>query len=139
VTLPSTLARALAVVEGLRGHRDLADELRRELEKIEERQKVRSVVHERRAAVEGEKFLWREGDTTEHELVVRPASPGREGRWWCISCGVAFADNLDRDLHCGKGGKHGHGRRKITFELGDKRARHVLAWRNWATGQVEVP
>lgn len=138
MTLPATLARALAVVEGLRGHRDLEDELRRELQKVEERQQIRRASHERRAAVEGEAFLWRDGDYGDHELLVRPSSPGKSGRWLCIACGVQFTDNLDRDLHCSRPAVSKK-KRRVVRELGDVKARHVLAWRNWATGQVEVP
>lgn len=165
VSLPAVLRRAIAVLEddGFRRHRDLLEELRKELDQLEARQVVRSRAFERRAAVEGEKFVWMEGDPDsgmEVEMEVRPASPGKEGRWWCISCGKVLAHNLDRDMHCQKkeadsqqltasdpdldparaaSRKPQASFRRLTLELGDHRARHVLGWRNFSSGFVEVP
>lgn len=140
MSLHSVLRRAIAVIEGdgFRRHRDLLDELRRELDRLEMRQVVRSRAFERRAAVEGEKFVWKEG-STDIELEVRPKTPGDEGRWWCVSCGVVCEHQLDRDLHCQEPGKRGFPKRRLRLELGDVRARHVLAWRNFCSGTVEVP
>ena len=148
MSLHSVLRRAIAVIEGdgFRRHRDLLDELRKELDRLEMRQVVRSRAFERRAAVEGEKFVWMEGDPgsgdasgMEVEMEVRPASPGKEGRWWCLSCGKVLEHNLDRDLHCQGSAPRGFPNRRLRLELGDHRARHVLGWRNFSSGFVEVP
>jgi len=142
VSLPAVLRRAISVLEGDRRYRDLVGELRGEVEKLESRRTVRRSLCERRPAVEGEKFVWREagvGGSHEIELEVRPKSPGDEGLWLCLSCGVSLEHNLDKDLHCQGGGKRGFPRRQMRLELGDHRARHVLGWRNFSSGFVEVP
>jgi hypothetical protein len=137
VSLPATLRRALGVVEGSRRHEDLASELRSEIAKLERRQSVKAGRHDRRPAEAGERFAWKEGGAS-IELVVREKGPGTEGRWWCISCGEVLEHNLAKDLHCQGRGKR-RADRRMTFETGDRRARHVLAWRNFQTGHVEVP
>ena len=140
MSLPAVLRRAISVLEGegSRRHRDLLEELRREVDKLESRKIVRTRAFERRVAVEGEKFVWKQGGS-DIELEVRPKTEGDEGKWWCISCGVVCDHQLDRDLHCQKPGKRGFPKRRLRLELGDVRARHVLAWRNFCSGTVEVP
>lgn len=141
MSLDAVLRRCLSLVEGRRGYGDLEEALRAEIDALERRQTVRSRAFERRAAVEGERFLWTEGGAAagaDVELVVRAKSDGKEGRWWCITCGVCCEHNLDKDLHCAGPAPRGRERR-LVLSLGDARARHVLAWRNFSSGHVEVP
>jgi hypothetical protein len=146
--LVAVMRRAISCLEceGRRKYGDLIEDLEREVSQLERRKTMRNRAHERRPAVEGEKFKWpirgpeaEAAGTDEIEMVVRAKAPGDDGRWWCISCGAQCEHDLDKDMHCQKGGKRGFGRRKLTLELGDHRAAHVLAWRNFQTGHVEVP
>jgi len=141
VSLDAVLRRCLSLVEGRRGYGDLEESIREEIVKLESRQAIRSRAFERRAAVEGEKFLWPVSDGvggTDVEMVVRAKSPGEEGRWWCLPCGVACAHNLEKDSHCAGPAPRGV-KRRLLLSLGDARSRHVLAWRNYTSGHVEVP
>jgi hypothetical protein len=139
VSLSATLRRAIAVLEGDRRYRDLVEELRIEADQLERRQTVRKQKYGRRPAVVGEKFLWPATGAMDEtvEEVVREKAEGDRGIWFCISCGASFTHNLEKDLHCSHSVRTKA--RRITLELGDTRAAHVLAWRNFQTGHVEVP
>ena len=140
MSLSTVLRRAVAVLEGDRRYRDLVEELLKEADRLEQRQTVRKQKYGRRAAVVGEKFLWPGSGMDEGhdvEMEVRAKAEGDGGKWLCISCGVALSHNLEKDLHCS--GTERSRTRRLSFELGDERAAHVLAWSNFVTGHVEVP
>lgn len=102
-------------------------------------------IPDRRPAIEGEVFtLPRKPGLLQ---VVQPKAEGNDptnGRWVCISCGVLFQNNLEKDLHCGhkpkRVGKFLSNNRPGGPEapIGE-RAHHVLAWYSFDTGNVEVP
>jgi hypothetical protein len=52
----------------------------------------------------------------------------------CISCGVPIENQIMKDNHC----RGWSGPSQIIKELGSP-AKHVLAWRSYISGQIEVP
>lgn len=137
MSLLAVLRRAISVLEGDRRYRQLVLDLYRELEALELREEVRRREEAIRPAEEGERFLWTpDGCRRPVELVVRAKSNGDEGRWYCIACGEAFEHQLGKNLHCQRERAK---ERQIVHEMGDTGAAHVLAWRNWCSGYVEVP
>lgn len=135
MSLTTVLMRAISVLEGHRTYQNLVSELRKELQVLERREEVRQEKDAVRVALEGEEFYWMEGGE-QVVMRVREKSPGEQGRWWCIACGVAFEHNLQKDVHCQSPAAEG---RKLKREFGDATMRHVLAWSNFATGMVEEP
>ena len=98
-------------------------------------------IPELRPAIEGEVFTLPRRPGLQ---VVQPKAEGKEGRWVCISCGMLFQHNLEKDLHCGNKPK------RVGKLLADnrpggpkapigERAHHVIAWYSFDTGNVEVP
>ena len=134
MSLGAVLRRCLSLVEGRREYEDLHADLEREIFELERRRPVHPWAQERRSAVEGEQFFWPEAGV---ELRVRRKTLTVEGRWWCISCGTAHEHQMDLDRHCG--GPLLREDSCLRVELGDRGVRHVIAWRSFVSGQVEVP
>jgi hypothetical protein len=102
-------------------------------------------IPDRRAAIEGEVFTL---PRKEGLQVVQPKAEGNDhtnGRWVCISCGILFQNNLEKDLHCGHKPSGCYLRTYLKTRPGGleapigSRAYHVLAWYSFDTGNVEVP
>lgn len=98
-----------------------------------------TTVQDRRAAVEGERFTYEKRfqniPACRGEQTVAAKGDGNRGQWVCISCGVPLSNPLEKDTHC-----HGPKAKKSLLKnvLGEP-ALHVLAWRSFTTGQIEVP
>ena len=87
-----------------------------------------------RAAVAGETFAFRyhfPGQTFE----VRPKGDGNNGQWVCLTCGLPLANQLEKDVHTGEKKPHVS---RMTVTIGAP-AKHVLAWRSFISGEIEVP
>ena len=93
----------------------------------------------RRAAVEGETFTYSSRIPGFHALTgehtVCAKSEGNAGQWVCIACGEPLANNFEKDSHCESRPSR---LRMILTEKGPRTA-HVLAWRSFNSGKVEVP
>ena len=97
-------------------------------------------IQDRRAAVEGEVFSYDKRFQTipacRGEHTIAPKGDGGErGQWVCISCGVPLENPIDKDSHCATPKPK---KSLLKATLGEP-ARHVLAWRSFTTGRVEVP
>ncbi len=96
-------------------------------------------IPDRRTAVEGEVFTYakkfQHHEVCQGEFTVVAKGEGNEGQWVCISCGEPIENQLMKDCHC-------HGKRKgasrLIKDLGTP-ALHVLAWRSFVSGMIEVP
>jgi hypothetical protein len=109
---------------------------------------VSKKIPDRRAAIEGEKFLHK---PARHEAempramakaiceptigTVAPRGPGNDGRWYCLSCGELLLNNLEKDLHCDRRQSKNS---KLIESLGEP-AKHVLGWFSHTSGTIEVP
>jgi hypothetical protein len=97
---------------------------------------------DRRSAEAGEQFyvtashLQRPLGVTDAStpVTVQPKTAGTEGQWICISCCIPIESQFAKDTHCDE-----RAPRKSALVKPDARARHVLAWRSFKTGNVEVP
>jgi hypothetical protein len=52
---------------------------------------------------------------------VKPKAPGSRGQWFCIDCGACPMNNWQAQSHT------------------EERPKHRMAWRNFETGDLEVP
>jgi hypothetical protein len=52
---------------------------------------------------------------------VKPKAPGTRGQWFCIDCGACPQNNWQAQTHV------------------EESPKHRMAWRNFETGDVEVP
>lgn len=99
----------------------------------------RPSILDRRGALAGETFVYaakfQNIPACRGELEVFPKSEGTKGQWVCISCGVPCENQIDKDNHC-----HLNPPKKTNLKtkLGIS-AKHVLAWRSFDSGNVEVP
>lgn len=100
---------------------------------------------DRRAAVLGEVFYVKDR-TLARALIgldagsceVSPKTEGQAGQWICISCAVPLASNFEKDSHC-ETTRRGKSCLIGLPPAGTPDAKHVLAWRSFDSGKVEVP
>lgn len=100
---------------------------------------------DRRPAKEGE--LFRVDDETLARGLCDDGVPGvvrvcaktdgDQGQWFCISCCKPLESNWDKDSHCAK--RAPKKTALINPSPEQLRARHVLAWRNYISWEIEVP
>lgn len=108
---------------------------------------MKDSIPDRRRAIQGEIFLVSDPQLTRHLIdsdepgccEVHPKSDGKNGQWFCISCCVPLQHNMAKDTHC-----EGPAPRKSAIvnpsvEDGQTPAKHVLAWRSFDSGKIEVP
>lgn len=100
---------------------------------------------DRRPAAEGENF-WVEDVSLARTLIgsnepglceVKPKTGGDRGQWFCITCCQPLQNNFDKDSHCQKPAP----RKSATRDLDptQPKAKHILAWRSFESGKLEVP
>jgi hypothetical protein len=89
-----------------------------------------------RVAIAGEKFTFAGHLAGMDEQEVHPKGEGNSGQWICCSCGLAFSTQIEKDLHAF--GSKPSRRNHMTVTLGPK-AKHILAWRSFVSGLIEVP
>lgn len=70
---------------------------------------------------------------------VKPKTEGQAGQWCCISCGVVLGNNLEKDIHCGRPRARNSQDKPGGAKAPGQKAKHVLAWRSFDSGEVEVP
>lgn len=112
-------------------------------------QAKRAELPDRRPALEGEIFYVPSGYMG-RILVGRDAGGACEvhaksvggspdnGQWICISCCVPLAHNWEKDSHC-ETTRRGKSHLVGNPPAGTPDAKHVLAWRSFDSGKVEVP
>lgn len=100
----------------------------------------KNAIPDRRSALPGEKFTYAERflqiyPWARGEITVADKGDGNSGQWVCISCGTPLENQIDKDNHCrGKAPK----KTCLKNALGVP-ARHVLAWRSFVSGEIEMP
>jgi hypothetical protein len=95
---------------------------------------------DRRVAVAGESFnLLVLGRGYEH-VTVKPKAAGTAGQWVCVTCGRALENGFAKDTHCAARALARDVKRSAAkLDPKQPKARHVLAWRNFETGDTEEP
>ena len=59
----------------------------------------------------------------------------RGGQWICITCSVPLENQLQKDTHIDSSAP----RKSAMVTLKGPPARHILAWRSFDSGELEVP
>jgi hypothetical protein len=95
---------------------------------------------DRRPAVAGESFNLLVLGRGYERVTVKPKAPGTGGQWVCVTCGRCLEHQLAKDAHCAARAL-ARDRKRADAKLNPKqpKATHVLAWRNFDTGETEEP